>query len=119
MFSHLDVCDVLLGQSYMWKCHAIYEFRPRSVIVILGGHLYKILEVVLTIVPPKQCCKVVSHNTKFSFFTVYSKGEHKHTATTTASVQAPSIQQKQVNKIAAKRKDSFYTQSSHVARLLE
>jgi hypothetical protein len=24
-FSSLDVCDVLLGQPYMWKRHAIYE----------------------------------------------------------------------------------------------
>ena len=37
--SPLDVCDVLLGQPYMWKHHAIYESRPRSVIVTLGGHL--------------------------------------------------------------------------------
>jgi hypothetical protein len=34
--SPLDVCDVLLGQPYMWKHHAIYESRPRSVIVTLG-----------------------------------------------------------------------------------
>jgi hypothetical protein len=40
--SPLDVCDVLLGQPYMWKCHAIYESRPRIVIVNLGGHLYRI-----------------------------------------------------------------------------
>ena len=52
--SPLDVCDVLLGQPYMWKCHAIYESQPRSVIVTLGGHLYRILEVVSTTVPPKK-----------------------------------------------------------------
>jgi hypothetical protein len=103
----------------MWKRHAIYESRPRSVIVTLGGHLYRIPEVVPTIVPPKQCRKVVSHTTKFNFFTICSKGEQKDTATTTTSVQAPSIQQKQVDKIATKHKDSFCTQSSHVARLVE
>jgi hypothetical protein len=80
--SPLDVCDVLLGQPYMWKCHVIYESRPRSVIVTLGGHLYRIPEVVLTIVPPKQCRKVISHTTKFSLFTICSKGEQKDTATT-------------------------------------
>jgi hypothetical protein len=80
----------------MWKRHAIYECRPRSVIVNLGGHRYRIPEVVSTIVPPKQCRKVVSHTTKFSFFTVLSKGEQKNTATTAASVQAPSVQQKQI-----------------------
>jgi hypothetical protein len=44
--SPLDVCDVLLGQPYMWKHHVVYESRPRSVIVSLGGHLYRIPEVV-------------------------------------------------------------------------
>jgi hypothetical protein len=107
--SPLDVCDVLLGQPYMWRRHAVYESRPRSVIVTLGGHLYRILEVVPTIVPPKQCRKVVSHTAKFSFITICSKGEQKDTATTTASPQAPSIQQKQVDKVVAKRKDYFCT----------
>jgi hypothetical protein len=107
--SPLDFCDVLLGQPYMWKHHVIYESRPHSVIVTLGGHLYRIPEVVPTIFPPKQCCKVVSHTTKFSFFTVCSKGEQKNTTTTATSVQAPSIQQKQVDKIEAKCKDSFCT----------
>jgi hypothetical protein len=111
----LDVCDFLLGQPYMWKRHAIYESQPRSVIVSLGVHLYIILEVVLTTVPPKKCHKVVSHTTKFSFFTICSKGEQKDTATTTTSPQAPSIHQKQVDKVAAKCKYSFCIPSSHVA----
>jgi hypothetical protein len=72
-------------------------------------------EVVPTTVPPNQCHTVVSHTTKFSFFTIYSKGEQKDTATTTALAQAPSIQQKHVENIAAKRKDSFYTHTSHIA----
>ena len=42
----LEVCDVLLRQSYMWKRHAVYESRPRSVIVTLGGQLYQIPEIV-------------------------------------------------------------------------
>ena len=32
----LEVCDVLLGQPYMWKCHAVYESHPHSVIITLG-----------------------------------------------------------------------------------
>jgi hypothetical protein len=32
----LEVCDVLLGQPYMWKRHAIYESHPCSVIITLG-----------------------------------------------------------------------------------
>jgi hypothetical protein len=94
--SPLDVCDVLLGQPYMWKHHVIYESRPRSVIVTLGGHLYRIPEVVLTIVPPKQCHKVISHTAKFILFTICSKGEQKDTATTAALAQDLSIQQKQI-----------------------
>jgi hypothetical protein len=113
--SPLYFCDVLLGQPYMWKHHVIYESRPHSVIVTLGGHLYIILEVALTIVPPKQCHKVVSHTTKFSFFAMCSKGKQKDTTTTTASPQAPSIQQKQADKVATNIKCSFCTFSSHVA----
>jgi hypothetical protein len=103
----------------MWKRHAIYESRPRSVIITMGGPLYRIPEVVPTTAPPKQCRKVVSHTKKFIFSTICSKGEQKDTATTTASAQASSIQQKKVNKAAKKHKDSFYTQSSHVARLVK
>ena len=40
----LEVCDVLLGEPYMWKHHAVYESRPCSVIVTLGGQLYQIPE---------------------------------------------------------------------------
>jgi hypothetical protein len=80
----LDVYDVLLGQPYMWRCHVVYKSQPCSVIVTLGGHIYRIPEVVLTTVPPKKCRKEVSHTTKFSFFTICSKGEQKDTATTIA-----------------------------------
>jgi hypothetical protein len=43
----LDLCDVILGQPYMWKSHIVYESRPHSVIITMGGHIYMILEVVL------------------------------------------------------------------------
>ena len=33
----LEVCDVLLGQPYMWKRHIVCESWPHSVIVTLGG----------------------------------------------------------------------------------
>jgi hypothetical protein len=117
--SPLDICDVLLAQPYMWKRHAIYESRPHSVIITLGGHLYRIPEVVPNTAPPKQCCKVVSHTTKFIFSTIYSKGEQKDTAATTALAQVPSIQQKQVDKVATKNEYSFYTQSSKISRLVK
>jgi hypothetical protein len=95
------------------------ESRPRSDIVSLGGHLYRIPKVVPTIVPPKKCCNVVSHTAKFIFFTICSKREQKDTTTTTASPQAPSIKKKQVDKVATKCKDSFCKLSSHVAQLFE
>jgi hypothetical protein len=85
----------------------------------MGSHLYRIPEVVPTTAPPKQCCKVVSHTAKFIFFTICSKGEQNDTATTTALAQAPSIQQKQVDKVVEKHKDSFYTQSSKIAKLIK
>jgi hypothetical protein len=42
----LEVCDVLLGQPYLWKCHVVYESRPRSVIITLNMKLYRIPEAV-------------------------------------------------------------------------
>jgi hypothetical protein len=38
----LEVCDVLLGQPYMWKFHVMYESRPHNVLITLGRQLYKI-----------------------------------------------------------------------------
>jgi hypothetical protein len=80
----------------MWKRHVVYESRPRSVIITLGGHLYRIPEVVPTIVPPKQCRKVISHTAKFILFTVCSKDAQKATTTTAAST--PSIQERRLQK---------------------
>jgi hypothetical protein len=45
--SSLEVCDVILGQPYLWKRHAMYESRPCSVIITLGRQLYSIPEVEL------------------------------------------------------------------------
>jgi hypothetical protein len=44
--SPLEVCDVILGQTYLWKHHSVYESRPCSVIITLNKKLYKILEAV-------------------------------------------------------------------------
>jgi hypothetical protein len=90
----LDVCDVVLGQPYMWKRHDVYESRPRSVIITLGGQLYNIPEVVSTTTPPKQHRKVISHTAKFVLFTVYSKDAQNTIATIAAST--PSIRQKHI-----------------------
>jgi hypothetical protein len=66
--SPLDVCDVVLGQPYMSKHHVLYNSRPRSVIITLGGHLYRIPKVFLTTDQPKQQSKVISHTTKLILF---------------------------------------------------
>ena len=78
----LEVCDVLLGQPYMWKHHVIYESRPRNVIVTLGGKLYQIPE---TVAPNTvlQGGKISSHTKKLSLFIISSEGEHKITETST------------------------------------
>jgi hypothetical protein len=55
-------------------------------LLLFGGQLYKIPEVVLTIVPPKKCHKVISHTTKFSLFTA-------------VVAQDLYVQQKQIDKI--------------------
>jgi hypothetical protein len=88
----LDVCDVALGQTYKWKRYVVYESRRRSVIITLGGQLYRIPKVVSTTFPPKQFCKLISHIEKFILFTVSSKDAQKATTTTTTS--KPSIQHK-------------------------
>jgi hypothetical protein len=76
-------------------------------------------EVVMIIIPPKKFRKLVSHTTKFSFFTICSKAEQKNVATTTDLPQAPSIQQNQGDKAAKNPKDSLCTPSFHVSRLVE
>jgi hypothetical protein len=62
--SPLEVCDVLLGQPYLWKCHFLYESRSCSVIITLNKKLYRIPEVlppsVIYLIFAKQCRKIVS-----------------------------------------------------------
>jgi hypothetical protein len=58
----------------MWKQHVLYDFRHCSVIVTLGGQLYRVLEVVttiaITLLLTKQCQKVIYQNVKFVLFMV-------------------------------------------------
>ena len=70
----LDVADVLLGQPYFWRRHAVYESRPHAVIITLGNNLYRIPEVVppptISLTTAKQCSKIVSQTRKFIFITI-------------------------------------------------
>jgi hypothetical protein len=62
--SPLEVCDVLLGQPYLWKHHVVYESRPHTVIITLGNKLYRIPEVAppttISLISAKQCSKIIS-----------------------------------------------------------
>jgi hypothetical protein len=59
----LEVCDVILGQPYLLKRHAVYDSRPRSVIITLNWKLYRIPEAVppsaISLISTKQCRKVI------------------------------------------------------------
>ena len=76
----LKVCDVLLGQPYMWKCHVVYESWNHRVIVTLGGKLYRMPETVASNRVSK-CRKIISHTRKLFLFTIASEGEHQITST--------------------------------------
>jgi hypothetical protein len=59
----LEICNVLLGQPYLWKCHVVYESRPHSVIITLNKKLYRIPEPippsVISLISAKKCRKVI------------------------------------------------------------
>ena len=80
----LEVCDVLLGQPYMWKRHDVYESRNRGVIVTLAGKIYQIPEIVAPNTV-SQGRKISSHTRKLFLFTIAFEGEHKITETSTPS----------------------------------
>jgi hypothetical protein len=60
----LEVCDVLLGQTYFSKQNFVYESIPCSFIITLGRKLYRIPEVALpasiSLIFAKKCRKVIS-----------------------------------------------------------
>ena len=86
MLLSLDVADVLLGQPYLWRRHAVYESRSRAVIITLRNNLYKIPEVVLppviSLTTTKQRSKIVSQTRKLIFLTTHSQGKKNIVATT-------------------------------------
>jgi hypothetical protein len=74
--SPLEVCDVLLGQPYLWKRHVVYESRPHSVIITLGRQLYNIPEVVspttISLISAKKWSNVISQTGKSIFFVIHA-----------------------------------------------
>jgi hypothetical protein len=85
----LEVCDVLLGQPYLWKHHVVYESRPRSVIITLNRKLYRIPEAippsVISLISAKKCRKFISQTRKFVFFVIHSQNKRKIIATSRVS----------------------------------
>jgi hypothetical protein len=81
----------------------VYESRPRSVIITLGRQLYSIPEVApptaISLISAKQCSKVISQTGKFIFFVIRAHSKQKVAATSMASTQSLSLQQKQVDGI--------------------
>jgi hypothetical protein len=79
--SPLEVCDVILGQPYLWKRHVVYESRPHSVIITLGRQLYRIPEVAppttISLISAKKCSKVISQTEKFIFFVIRAHSKKK------------------------------------------
>jgi hypothetical protein len=109
--SPLEVCDVLLGQPYLWKHHVVYESRPHSVIITLNRKLYRIPEAVppsaISLISAKQCRKVISQTGKFVFFVIHSQNKQKMAATSKVSGADLSTQQKQVDKVMEEYSDIF------------
>jgi hypothetical protein len=107
----LEVCDVILGQLYLWKCHVVYESRPRSVIITLNRKFYRIPEVVppsaISLISAKKCRKVISQMGKFVFFVIFSQNKRKITTTSRVSAVDLSTQHKQVDKAMEKYSDIF------------
>jgi hypothetical protein len=77
--SPLEVCDVILGQPYLWKRHVVYESRPHSVIITLNRKLYRIPKAVppsaISLISSKKCRKVISQMGKFVFFMIHSQNK--------------------------------------------
>jgi hypothetical protein len=109
--SPLEVCNVLLGQPYLWKRHVVYESRPCSVIITLNKKLYRIPEVVppsvISLISATQCRKVISQTEKFVFFMIRSQSKTKIAATYRASAADISTQQKQLDKVVEEYSDVF------------
>jgi hypothetical protein len=105
----LDVSDVLLGQPYLWKRHAVYDSRPRVVIITLGNKLYRIPEIALpttiSLVTAKQCSKLISQTRIFFFLMIHPQGKRNTVAMT--SRQGPTAQKHKMDKFMEEYEDIF------------
>jgi hypothetical protein len=109
--SPLEICNVLLGQTYLWKHHFVYESRPRNVIITLNRKLYRIPEAVppsvISLIFAKKWRKVISQIEKFVFFMIHSQSETNIVATSKPFTTDLSTQQKKVDKVMEEYLDIF------------
>jgi hypothetical protein len=93
----------------LWKRHAVYESRPRVVIITLGNKLYKIPEIAppttISLVTAKQCSKLISKTRKFVFLMIRPQGKRKTVAMT--SRQGPTARKQQMDKVVEEYEDIF------------
>ena len=86
MISPLEVCDVILGQLYIFKFHMVYESSLHIFIITLRGKLYRISTklptTTISLILIKHYQKVISQTNKFAPFMVRLKGERNVTTTT-------------------------------------
>jgi hypothetical protein len=107
--SPLEICDVLLGQPYLWKKDVVYESRTHNVNITLGRQFYRILEVasptIISLICVNKCSKVISQTWKFVLFVIRAHSKQKVIITYVASTQSLSLQQKQVDEIVEEYRD--------------
>ena len=88
--SPLEVCDFILGQPNLWKCHVVYESRPYGVIITFDKKLYGKPEVVpptsISLIPAMKCRKVNYQIKNFDFFMIHSQNDQEVAATSMAYV---------------------------------
>ena len=107
----LDVCDVLLGQPYMYHRHGVYESRPCIVTIKLGEKRYRIPEVcpkqIASVISAKQCKHLISQTGAFVLLMVHSKQTKLVVLNTHAKVTITENQQDQMDKILKKYHSVF------------
>ena len=78
----LYVYDILPGQPYMYQCHGVYESRPWSVTIKLGGQKYRIPEVSpahsASLISAKQCKRLIAQTGTFVLLMIHPEEQKKN-----------------------------------------
>lgn len=107
----LDVCDVLLGQPYMYQQHGVYESRPRSVTIRLGEQKYQIPEVspayTASLISAKQCKRLVAKTGTFILLMIRSEEERKLVYNSHAITNTTTLKKRSMDQILMKYENLF------------